>query len=35
MPGKRRVHYQTTRLDKQAQEKYVLMLRGISVEANQ
>jgi hypothetical protein len=28
------VHYQTTRLDKQAREKYVLILRGISVEVN-
>jgi hypothetical protein len=34
MPGKQRVHNQTTRLEKQAREKYVLILRGISVEVN-
>ena len=34
MPGKQRVHYQITRLDKQGREKYALILRGISVEVN-
>ena len=35
MPGKQRVHYQITWLDKQGGEKYARILRGISVEANQ